>query len=303
MKKVLYLSLLLFAFTLTNCGNANNDKQTEIASVAKNMVKEKNDDAKLKRYLVKSGIILYKTSTTGKVMGSTISGSGTEEIYFKDWGAVELKKSDNKKVTKMNIFGQKKTDVVEEHTINKLDNGKSYSVDTNNKVIYLRRDPAMEMMKTFNGGDVVDPGKKMLESMGGKIIGKEKILGYTCDLWEIPGGKQWIYKGLPLKLEMTVMGVTSKTEATSAKFNVAVPDKYFELPDYPIQKEEGYQNDEEYAQDKAEMKKQAAKMKNMTFEQYKAMVHKEDPETRNMSDEELKMGYQIMKKIANNMSN
>lgn len=298
--KNINLLLLLFSFTLLiGCGNDTDKNGQEIASNVAKTNNENNTETQLKRYQIKSGMITYKTSVSGKVMGSTVTGSGTEELYFKNWGAVELKKADNKKVTKMNIFGQKKTDVVEEHTINKLDNGKSYSVDTKNKVIYLRRDPAMEMMKTFNNGDVVNPGEKMLESIGGKKIGKDKVLGYTCDLWEIPGGKQWIYKGLPLKLEMTVMGITSTTEATSAKFNTSVPDKYFKLPDYPIKKVMGYQNDEEYARDKQEMKKNAQKMKNMTFAEYKAMVLKEEP---NATDEELKMGYQMMKKMANNLS-
>ena len=201
-------------------------------------------------------------------------------------------------------MGQKKTDVTEKHSINKLDNGKSYHVDIKNKLIYLRRDPAMEMMKAFNDGDVVDPGKKMLESIGGKIVGKEKIKGYTCDVWQIPGGKQWIYKGLPLKLTMTMMGITTTTEITSAKFNINVSDSYFKLPNYPIKKEEGYRNDKEYNQDKAEMKKNAKKLQNMTFAQYKEMLKKEDPEEyKNMSEKELKQGYQIIKKMSARMAN
>lgn len=294
-KLVFYASLSLGIMLLSNCKNDKNtpvnDKQEIASAVAKN-------DTKLKRYQMSSGIVKYATKISGKVMGSTISGSGTEELYFKDWGNLELKKSDSKKITKMNIFGQKKTDVTEEHTINKLDNGKSYTVDNNRKIVYLRRDPAMEMMKTFNGGNVVDPGKKMLESIGGKIIGKENVLGYNCDVWQIPGGKQWMYKGLPLKLEMTVMGITTTNTATSAKFDTNVPDKYFELPDYPIKKEEGYQSDEAYAKDKAEMKENAKKMQNLSFEDYKKMVMQDDPEAKNMSEEELKQGYQMMKMMA-----
>jgi hypothetical protein len=135
--------------------------------------------------------------------------------------------------------------------------------------------------------------------MGGEKIGTEKILNYNCEVWKIPGGKQWMYKGLPLKLEMTVMGTTSTLMVTSAKFNTSVPDKYFELPDYPIQEMEGYQNDEEYAKDKAEMKKNAKKMQKMTYAEYKAMVLKEDP---NVSEEELKTGYKMMKKMTKKMS-
>jgi hypothetical protein len=236
-------------------------------------------------------------------MGSTIDGSGTEDLYFKNWGDLELKKTDEKKTTHINIFGQKKTEVDEAHTINKLDNGKSYTVDMKNKIIYVQRDPAMEMMKTFGKGDVEKTGEKMLESMGGKKVGQEKILGYTCDVWEIPGGKQWIYKGIPLKLQMTVMGITTTNEATSAEFNKSVPDKYFKLPDYPIEEMPGYQSDEAYKNDKKDMKKGAEMMRKMSFEDYKALLKKNDPQSyKEMTDEEIKMSYNLMQKMAQQMT-
>ncbi len=264
-----------------------------------------NDKApKLKRYDIKSGIVKYQTSIKGKVMGSTIDGSGTQELYFKDWGAVELKKVDEKKVTHINIFGQKKTEVDETHNIDKLDNGKSYHVDNDNKIIYVRNDPAMEMIKTLGEGDVVNTGEKMLEGMGGKKVGKEKVLGYNCDVWQIPGGKQWIYKGLPLKLEMTLMGITTQTTATEAKFNINVPNKYFKLPDYPIQEMQDFMGGMEgFDGDDAAGKKELEKFKNMSFDDYKKMIEKEDPEAfKNMSEEEMKMSFEIMQKMAKSMS-
>ncbi len=298
MRHIIYILSFALSLTMLACHNSQTDNSQ---SLANNISKASKPS--LKRYNIKSGMVKYDTKINGKVMGSNISGSGTEELYFKDWGNLELKKKDEKKVTHINIFGQKKTEVEETHTINKLDNGKSYTVDSKNKLIYLRRDPAMEMMKTFNNGNVVDPGKKMLESMGGKKVGKEKILGYTCDVWEIPGGKQWIYKGLPLKIVMTVMGITSSSTAVRAQFNTNVSDSHFKLPDYPIQKEEGYLNDAAYAKDQAEMKKGAEKMKNMTYEQYKQMLKNDDPqEYKNMSEKDMKMGYQLMKKMAQQMS-
>ncbi len=302
--KSMYLIPLLFALLFSACGNNSETSKSDIANNMANVNTNEKTTQKntLKRYKLKSGIVKFETKINGKVMGSTVTGSGTEALYFKDWGDVELKKQDSKQVTKINMFGQKKTEVQETHVMDKLDNGKSYHVDMKNKTIFLRRDPAMEMMKTFNDGDVVDPGKKMLESMGGKIVGKEKVLGYTCDVWEIPGGKQWMYKGLPLKLVMTVMGITTTHTAVSAKFNTNVPDSYFKLPDYPVQKEEGYQNDQAYAKDKVEMKKNAKMMSNMTYEQYKEMLKKDDPEEyKNMSEKDMKMGYQLMKKMAQRM--
>jgi hypothetical protein len=303
MKKLHIIILALSGMlVISNCnGNENgNQPGAEKQSIATDVSAKKNT---IKRYMVKSGIVKYKTTIKGKMMGSTIDGSGTEELYFRDWGALELKKNDSKQVTHINIFGQKKTEVEETHTIDKLDNGKSYSVDTKNKIIYVKRDPAIEMVKNFGDGDVADVSKKMLESMGGKKVGNEKVMGYNCEVWEIPGGKQWIYKGIPLKFEMTMMGITTTTVATEAKFDVNVPDKYFELPDYPIQEMEGFQSDEAYEADQKEMKKNAQQMKKMTFEEYKKMVKQSDPETfKNTSEEELKMGYEMMKKMAEQIS-
>jgi hypothetical protein len=302
MKKIQILVLALFGFFIfSNCNGEKDSEQTanDKQSIA-TKVSKKNT---IKRYMVSSGIVKYKTKISGKMMGSTVDGNGIEELYFKDWGALELKKTDNKQVTHINIFGQKKTEVEETHTIDKLDNGKSYSVDTKNKIIYVKRDPAIEMIKNFGDGDIADAGIKMLESMGGKKIGKEKILGYDCDVWQIPGGKQWIYKGIPLKLEMNMMGITTTTVATEAKFNINVPDKYFSLPDYPVQQIEDFQSDEEYEAEQKEMKKNAEQIKKMSFEEYKNMVKQTDPETfKNTSEEELKMGYQMMKKMAEQIS-
>ena len=297
MKNFKLLSVL-FVFIFT-CACQNSDKPTDKNTLADNTPA---NETQLKRYNVKSGIVKYKTTFSGKMMGSTIDGDGTEELYFKNWGALELRKTDSKQVTHINMFGQKKTEVNEEHKIEKLDNGKAYSVDVKNKVIYMRNDPAMELMKNTNNGDVVAVGEKMLESMGGKKIGKEKILGYNCDIWEIPGGKQWIYKGVPLKLQVSMMGITTTTTATNAKFNVNVPDKYFKLPDYPVQEMQGFggMGGEDLSdEEKAEMKKDIQKIKNMSFEEYKQMLKDEDPDAlKNTSEEELKMGFEMMKKMA-----
>jgi hypothetical protein len=261
-----------------------------------------SQETKLKRYELKSAIVSYETTITGGLLGSKVSGQGTEHLYFKNWGDVELKEEQSSQTTKTNIFGIKKTETTETHTMAKLDNGKSYSVDFKREIITLRRDPAMELTKTFAEGDVNKTGKNMLEAMGGKIVGQESILGYTCDIWDGLGGKQWIYKGLPLKIEVSMMGITTTTVATKANFNINVSDKYFQLPDFPIEEMESYRNDEEYAADKAEMKKNAQKMKDMSYSEYKAMLIKDDPEAAEMSEEEMKQSYQIFKAMMKKMS-
>jgi hypothetical protein len=251
---------------------------------------------KLKRYEVKSGIIHYTSTTSGKMMGSAVSGSGTESLYFTDWGAVELSELQSTQTSEIKFFGKTKTKTDETHTINKLDNGDSYSVDFDRKTITLSRDAAMEMMMQTNT-DAGDAGKSMLESMGGKKIGEEKYQTYDCEIWEVIGIKQWIYKGLTLKTEATVMGIKTITEATSIELNVSVPDKNFKLPDFPIQEVDGYMSNETYNNEMEELDKGMEQMQNLSYEEWKKMVTENDPEMQAMSEEELHQTYDMMQKM------
>ncbi len=260
----------------------------------------KEQQTKLKRYEVTSGIVHYTSTISGKVLGSTISGSGTEDLYFKDWGAIELVEEKSTKTTHTNIFGKKKTEVTHSHTMSKLNNGESYSVDFDKKVIFLRRDMAMDMAKAFQpNADAGKVGKSMLESIGGKKIGTEKILGYTCDVWDVNGAKQWMYKGVVLKLKITVMGITTLKEATSAKFNTTVAQSHFKLPDFKIQKEEGFLDNQTYDDEMKKTDAQMEKMSKMSFEEWKKMAlkDKEDEEIQNMSEEELRQTYNMIQKV------
>lgn len=255
---------------------------------------------KLKRYDVKSGVVEYTTTISGKVMGSTVIGSGTEKLYFKDWGAVELKETESSQTSTTKIFGKEKTETDNTHTINKLDNGASYFVDFNKKQIYANQDMSMEMAKAFHpNGDAGEIGESMLESIGGKKIGTENFLGYSCEVWELSGGKQWIYKGVMLKMEMMTLGIKTVTEATRAKFDVSVADAHFKLPDFPVQKTEGFMNNDEMnnEMDNHEMNEGMEIMKNLSFEEWKKMVFENDPEMKNMSDEELRQSYDMVQKM------
>lgn len=253
---------------------------------------------KLKRYNVKSGIVKYTTTISGKMLGGTITGSGTESLFFKDYGAVELKEAQSTKTTTMKFFGRKKVETAKEHTMNKLDNGKNYLVDFKTKTITENTDPAMEMMKQTNT-DAGEAGKSMLESMGGKKVGNETYKDHNCEVWEFPGGKQWIYKGVMLKLDMKVLGIRTVTEATSIKFNASVPSSNFKLPDFPIQKAEGFMGNSQFnsglnMQGTQEGMEQVSKL---SFEEWKKLAIK-DPEMQGKSDKELHQIYEMIKKMA-----
>ena len=282
------LVFILSLFIIVTSCKGNEKKEDE-----KKSTKQEN---KLKRYNVKSGIVHYTTKISGKVMGSDISGSGTRSTYFKDWGALELTEEKSTQTTKINILGIKKTETSNTHTIAKLDNGESYHVDFDKKQILLLRDPLMDMHK-MGDRDVAKTGKAMLEAMGGKLIGNDSYLGYDCEIWEIMGGKQWLYKGIMLKLEITVMGITTITEASSAKFNVSVANKHFKLPNFPIVKEEGFMDNEEMEDEMEDMDKSMEKLGKMSFKEWKKLAKQNDEEMRNKSDEELRQTYDMMQQM------
>ena len=270
-------SLLIFLFaTLVSCnGNSQNT---------------------LKRYNVKSGIVDYETIITGKVMGSKISGSGVEHLYFKNWGALELKETQSSQTTIMKFFGKEKIEKTSTHIINKLDNGESYLADLDKKTITVGRDPMMDLMKQSNA-NASDTGNNILESMGGKKVGTESVLGHSCEIWDVMGAKQSIYKGVMLKMEITVLGIKTVTEATSAKFDVSVADTNFKLPDYPIQQQEGFMDNQEFEDEMGEMDNKMDELSKLSFEEWKEMATKNDSEMKEMSDEELRQTYDMIQKM------
>ncbi len=183
-----------------------------------------------KRYGVESGIIEYKTIVSGNVLVSKVEGEGTSSIYFKDYGAVEVQKekSTQKNITK--LFGSTKIDSSKVNKIVKFDHGKVTSVDLDKKSKYTGHDIGIGLFS--KNQDPYKTGEEMLEDMGGKKTGTEDFLGYKCDVWKVPGGKELIYKGAVLKSDIKVLGIRTIKTATSAKFDISIPNKDFELPEY-----------------------------------------------------------------------
>jgi hypothetical protein len=258
----------------------------------------------LKRYELRSGIVQYTVKISGKIMGGKVSGSGTQGLYFKNWGALELREEESTQTTEINVFGNKKKEVVHTHTMDKLDDGISYSVDFDRKIIYKSLDTGMEIVKGFAAGDAHKTGKEMLQAMGGEKTGVESVLGYDCEVWDLPGqGKMWVYKGVPLKILISILGVTHSIQATEAKFDISVPDKYFYLPDFPV-KEAPAPEVANFSPDNngGPGSRQALNQyKDMTYNQYKEMILKEDPDAANMSEEEMKQGYKLFKLMIKQM--
>lgn len=63
----------------------------------------------------------------------------------------------------------------------------------------------------------------------GDMIGTETILGKPCEIYEISGMKIWIWNGLNLKSETSMMGYYC-AEAVSLKVDTRIPTSQFEPP-------------------------------------------------------------------------
>ncbi len=167
--------------------------------------------AKLKRYNQKSGTIEYQI--TGSMM------SGTETLYFDDFGAREAKFTNTE--VKMGSFSQKTNNATY------LEGSTIYTVDLNTNTGTKIEN---SIMKNLEGKDVQDAGKQMLKDMGGKQIGTETFLGKNCEVWEIKslGSKTWIWNGVPLKTEVNMMG--QQVTYTATKISDTADPKKLQRP-------------------------------------------------------------------------
>jgi hypothetical protein len=181
-----------------------------------------------KRYDVASGIIKYKTMMKMGSAGMEIITKGTRVIKFKDYGIKELR--DETTTTTQKIFG--KTTKETNHQLSLMDNGKTYGVDFKAKAIYEMDNIAGNIAGAM-GNNMKNIGFEMMKKMGAKKIGTDEVLGYKCDVWDLKGIKQCIYKGVTLKLTTNMGGAKVEDVAIEAKFDIDIPDSEFKLPNYP----------------------------------------------------------------------
>lgn len=186
----------------------------------------------MQKYDVKSGKISYELKGSGNVMGMVkIDSVGKKRVIFDNYGANELvEQVEMENTTTMGETKTKKT-----HTLDYMKNAVIYKVDFEKKIIKRMKNTGAAMAAAFSGGkSLKDSAEVMMKKMGGKKIGTEKILGYTCEVWDLMGTKQCMYKGVPLKIETNIMGMKKIELATKAEFDITLTQKNFNLPDFPV---------------------------------------------------------------------
>ncbi len=177
--------------------------------------------AKVKKYEIKSAKIIYNIEGNGNVMGMDTKITGEGELYFKNYGQIEIRSEK----TAQTIMGQKEI----QQDLTKIEEDTVYSVDFEDKVIYkhnISDESIKEMLK--------DTSEETLINLGAKKIGKDNVAGFSCTNWLLMGSEICVYKGIPLKSKSTLMGITYIQEAKDIKLNISIDDSKFNLPNYPI---------------------------------------------------------------------
>ncbi len=175
-------------------------------------------DQQARRYKVKSGIIEYKM---------TGMQNGRELLYFDNWGLREAKYTQ----TEISVMGMTQ----KENKVTVLAGNKIYTYDPVKRTGTVMENSTMSNMSSgakSRGKDMTDMGMDMIEQMGGKKIGQEKIAGFLADVYEIKqmGTKAWVYNGVTLKSEGGFAGMKVNSEAVKAQFNIEVPEGKLQVP-------------------------------------------------------------------------
>lgn len=212
----------------------------------------------VKRYSLASGMIEYEVTGGGNVLGMISETRGRSTLYFKNYGDVTLEEQET--TTTMSGMVSKEDKA---HTMKKIDHVTVYTVDFERKKINKGTDPIASQYLA-SGKNMSTDSEAQLQKMGGKKIGTEKVLGYSCEVWSLMGGKQWLYKGqVPLRIEAEVMGMKSGMIAVKATFSKSVPDSKFQLPDYKIEVSPDYVSGGQALQQGEEMNEFGAMMGDM----------------------------------------
>jgi hypothetical protein len=227
MKKIiLFLFAASIIFSLSNCGNRNEKEITD----AKPTEEETSDSDETsididiedmdinKKYGVKSGTLTQETAIMGFNQGIT--------MYWDDWG--------DKQFTEINdeVMGQKI------HNITIMKGNVHYEIDMIEKT-GTKQKIDIESKDNINFQTLTQP---MIDRFNIKEKGTETLLDKECKVYimefespedgSLMEAELWVWKGISLKVETTVMGVFGATvETTSIKTDIDVPSNQFAIPE------------------------------------------------------------------------
>lgn len=168
----------------------------------------------VKKYELKSGIIKNVSNALGQEIET--------QIFFDDYGALETTK------TRTEIPGK---GVVEITTISR--DGKVYMINPMMKPSVQEID--MKMDGNVNYLNLTDAAKEKfkIEDLGTEMIGERECTKYS-QIVDQSGIKAkatiWVWKGIPIKTSIKIMGMEMTTEAVEIQENAYILPITFEVP-------------------------------------------------------------------------
>ena len=167
---------------------------------------------------VESGMVIYEIYGGAQLTPETnLSIKGQGKLRFKEWGDIKLEEEGGMVLTTGAIKHKQYVKRLEKQTKDSV-----ITADYKNEQLLER--------KKVKGKESIEN-----ETFGLLKTGQQSVASFICDIWEGPGVKKCIYKGIVLKSESHVFDVSYVKVATEALFDINASDEECEVPDYPIQ--------------------------------------------------------------------
>jgi hypothetical protein len=178
------------------------------------------------QFAIKSGYVEYELT------GNT---AGTKKFWWDNYG--EKSRTEIKSTTTIIIFGISKTE--EQHSISVTNGTDNYSWDLIKGTAFKTSNEeyeeiSKEITEDMTEAEIEQMGQDIIDALGGERLGTEKFLGKKCEVLKVMMAKVWIYKGIPLKSEARMLGISSSEKAVELKENIIVPNQTF-IPDLKIE--------------------------------------------------------------------
>lgn len=181
-----------------------------------------------------SAMINYEINGSGKVsVDSNLSIKGKATLLFTEWGARKLY---TEKYVRSTTGAVKNVNTI--RLFIREDRGDVYTVDFDKKMIETSKDAVLKT--AIEAGEYLYQKKMDAILKNGKKVGNASVLGLRCDEWIYEGQKRCYYKGIPLKEESMVSGITVVKTAISAEFDKNISEETYALPEFEYSKQKGF---------------------------------------------------------------
>lgn len=172
-----------------------------------------------KIYGTESGQILYEIEGEGQLTQETnLTISGTARLRFKEWGAVALAEEKGTVMVVGAIRGKQ--------TFRSL-------IKQEKDTAYYANYKTEKVLERKSSSKFIAHGESLTKGL--KQTGTLHVNGWECEVWEGPGVKKCLYKGIPLLLEIQLYGMTYTKKASDISFDINLSEDQCVMPDFSVE--------------------------------------------------------------------